>query len=93
MESYNDSTRGVEVYCKHCNKWVVPYASGYQLEHATLDIVADEGKDGPVSMLDWSSGDIEIDFQYLCPDCENSLFSDLDELDKMLKKGKEARLR
>lgn len=83
-ENKEDKFAAVEVWCEHCGRYVSPEATGYSLEHARLPVVADRDNLGRlVSELDWSAGDIEIDFEYLCPECGGTLFEDLDTLDKM----------
>ena len=76
----------VELFCPHCQKTQLVTANMIRLESGQLNVVTDtEGH----CELDWDTGDISGDFEYVCEECGERIAADLCEVEERLKQEKQ----
>lgn len=75
----------VELFCPRCRETRFVTANMIQLEYGHLGIAADTKGH---CELDWDTGDISGDFEYVCEECGERIAADLCEVEERLKQEK-----
>lgn len=75
----------VKLFCSHCRKTQLVTANIIRLEHGRLNVVTDTKGH---CELDWDTGDISGDFEYVCEECGERIAADLCEVEERLKQEK-----
>lgn len=77
----------VELHCEHCGHTQPVRAEAEYMHHASTAVVYyPNGSDRGDVGLDWSDMDTEMDFEYRCAECGETLAYDLEEVLKKYEK-------